>query len=80
MVCLLLSLQDAADVSLPLKLCSLGPRVFWSVWAWSHSVPLELQTSHALNIVFNYYVDSVSPQQGLLFTTFNLICTLIIGK
>lgn len=54
MVCLLLSLQDAVDGRLPLMFCSLGTRVFWNIWAWSHPVSLELQRSHALNIVLLY--------------------------
>lgn len=58
MVCLLLSLQDAVNVSLSLMFCSLVTHVIWNIWAWSHPVPLELQRSYALNIVFINYVDS----------------------
>lgn len=60
MVCLLLSLQDAVNVSLPLMFriysCSLATCVFWDIWAWSHPVPLELQRSNALNIIFINYI------------------------
>lgn len=59
MVCLLLPLQDAAHVSLPLMFCSLAARVFWNILAWLHPVPLELQRPHALNTLFIYHVDSV---------------------